>query len=106
MYKNLPHMFIIYTNDNGELKEKVYFKTYIPDDLLVESDIIIDILNSKIEKNRFHIKNEDKFIEEYMSKYSDQITEIVKIYFSKNKDIWEKFKNNAEKVANSLDQNL
>lgn len=106
MNKNLPHMFIIFINDNGELKERVYFKTHIPDNLLVESDIIIDILNSKIEKSRLNIDDENKFIEEYMTKYSDQITEIVRVFFSKNKDIWEKFKNDVEKVINSLDQNL
>lgn len=106
MNKNLPHMFIIFVNDRGELKERVYFKTHVPDNLLVESDIIIDILNGKIEKSRVDIKDENKLIEEYMSKYSDQITEITRIFFSKNKDIWEKLKTDVEKIINSFDQNL
>lgn len=103
MNKNLPHIFIIFLNTNEGTKERVHFKTHISDDLLVESDVIIDILNGKIVKSRLDIKDEDKFVEKYMTKYSDQITEITRIFFSKNKDIWEKLKTDIEKIISSVD---
>lgn len=105
MNKNLPHIFICYIKDKDEIKEKVYFKTKIPDNLLLESDVIIDILNGTIVKSRFNIDNEEKFISEYMTKYSNQVTETVKLFFAKNRDIWNNLTKNIENLLDNKDIN-
>ncbi|MEM5877917.1 MAG: hypothetical protein QXF12_03480 [Candidatus Aenigmatarchaeota archaeon] len=89
---NLPHMFIIFTNNGGEteeIREKVIFRTELEENQLNDFDIVIDILNGKIVSSKVRINDEENFISEYMKKYSDQIVEIVRSYFAKNKDtLW------------------
>lgn len=99
---NLPHMFIIFTNngsETGEIKEKVIFRTELEENQLNDFDIVIDILNGKIISSKFKIDDEGNFISEYMKKYSDQIVEIVRSYFVKNKDtLWKELQMIGKKL--------
>lgn len=118
--RKLPYMIVINTvkpkegvkpNQKGELDvkdinvlETVYFKDDIPKNDLLSADIIIDVLNGKIVKNRFTESDEQELIEYYMGKFSDKIIEAVRQFFHRNPKSWESFIQSAQNIAKQVDE--
>ena len=115
----LPYMFIVHTHNPKEgahtnqkdwskknewaVTETAEFRDNIPDDLLLKSDVIIDILNGKIVKNRLENVDNQQLIEHYMGKYQDKVVEAVRVFFQQNPDYWERMVKSAEEIAKQLE---
>lgn len=118
MSGKLPYMFIVVSktpsadstpndtkNENNKwvITETAYFRDNMTDNLLVSSDLIIDLLNGKIVKKRDSSKTDEELLEHYMTKYSEKIVEAVREFFTKNPKIWESFINQANQVVEKID---
>lgn len=115
----LPYMIVVHTvkpqegastheknwKDRNEwtVNETAYFKDSISEKLLLSADVIIDILNGTIVKNRITDVTSEQLVEHYMGKYSDKIVEAVREFFNKNPDYWKNFVENASEIAKTLD---
>ena len=117
----LPYMIVVHTvkpqdgastheknwKDRNEwtVNETAYFKDTISENLLLSADVIIDILNGRIVKNRITDVTAEQLVEHYMGKYSDKIVEAVREFFKKNPDHWERFVKEASQLAEELNSN-
>jgi hypothetical protein len=68
---------------NWDVTERPVIVDRVSDKMLTEASIIIDLLNSTLVKNRFQSSGQDtKVLEYYLGKYSQEVTEGIKIWTS------------------------
>lgn len=93
-YKKRPYLMITFLktptkNDqkNGwKLFEDMAIKDKLDNKSLINSNLIIDILNVEIVKNTFLTKSNDEILDHYMSVYVDKIKQAVTTWLQANFD--------------------
>jgi len=74
--------------DNGKrewnVKEDVTIVSHLKHKHLVASDVIIDILQAKVTKNRFEDATNDDIYKHYMEKYKNDIQDALGNFIKKN----------------------
>lgn len=86
--------------------EEVEFNDVISDELLLKADLIVDVLNGKVRKNRYENVKDVEVIEHFFKKYEEQIIESIKDFFKKYPEAWKSLVETAQKAAEELEKEL
>jgi hypothetical protein len=88
--------------------ETAHFGDDIPDDLFLQANVVLDVLNGKVKKNRITNISDEALMEYYFLQYEAQIVEAVKAFFKKYPEAWKSLIETAHKVSKELegDENI
>lgn len=84
--------------------EEVEFNDEISDELMLKADLIVDVLNGKVRKNRYENVLDHIVIEHFFKKYEEQIIESIKSFFKKYPAAWKSLVETAKKAAEELEK--
>lgn len=87
-------------------QESVRFDDTITDDDMLNADLIVDVLNGRVRKNRFENVGDEMVIQHFFAKYETEIVESIKYFFKKYPTAWKSLVETAQKAAEELEKEL